>query len=210
MTNYQDITIALAGVCQAVSLVDELATMGQCGDMKPTLQSLFITQPENTLAVFGGSVANLRKGLFTLRDELTNPDEHTSRYWLSLIALQMKLSKRPDVKAELAQRIARLPEQLRYYDDDIQSSGFIKVLSGIYSDLISPLSKPIRILGMEDILQQPEMQARIRALLLAGLRAAVLWQQVGGSRWRLLFSRKKIIATIDQFLDETDPFNKDK
>jgi len=29
-------------------------------------------------------------------------------------------------------------------------------------------------------------------LLLAGIRATLLWRQCGGSRWKLLFFRKKI------------------
>ncbi len=33
----------------------------------------------------------------------------------------------------------------------------------------------------------------IRALLLAGIRAAFLWRQLGGRRWRLLLQRKKLL-----------------
>ncbi|MEQ8953835.1 MAG: DUF489 family protein, partial [Gammaproteobacteria bacterium] len=35
----------------------------------------------------------------------------------------------------------------------------------------------------------------IRALLLAGIRAAFLWYQLGGRRWRLLLYRKRIQET---------------
>jgi high frequency lysogenization protein len=37
-------------------------------------------------------------------------------------------------------------------------------------------------------------------LLLAGIRAAVLWQQLGGNRWSLFWSRKKYVATAHKFL----------
>jgi high frequency lysogenization protein len=43
---------------------------------------------------------------------------------------------------------------------------------------------------------------RIRACLLAGVRAARLWRQVGGSRWQLIFSRGRYLNAIDQALAE--------
>lgn len=204
MTDYRDITIALAGICQAAALVNDEATLGETQNITSTLQPLLVIQPENTLAVFGGSLANVRKGLETLRQELTNPNEHITRYWLSLIALQGKLYKSPETKSALAERIARLPEQLRYYDNDMVSQGFLKILAGIYSDLLSPLGNPIKVLGVVEYLQNPDIQARIRALLLSGVRSAVLWQQVGGKRWQLLFCRKKILATAEQLLTTID------
>ncbi len=47
-------------------------------------------------------------------------------------------------------------------------------------------------------LQQLAMHHRIRACLLAGIRSAVLWRQVGGTKWQVLFSRRKIIAMAKQ------------
>lgn len=46
-------------------------------------------------------------------------------------------------------------------------------------------------------LQQLAMHHRIRACLLAGIRSAVLWRQVG-NKWQVLFSRRKIIAMAKQ------------
>ena len=34
----------------------------------------------------------------------------------------------------------------------------------------------------------------IRALLLAGIRSAFLWRQLGGRRWKLLFRRRRLLA----------------
>ena len=42
-------------------------------------------------------------------------------------------------------------------------------------------------------MQQPEVANRVRTLLLAGIRSATLWRQVGGHRWQLLFQRKKLL-----------------
>ncbi len=37
-----------------------------------------------------------------------------------------------------------------------------------------------------------------RALLLAGIRSAFLWRQLGGRRWRLLFQRRRLLQTSQQ------------
>ena len=66
-------------------------------------------------------------------------------------------------------------------------------LAAIYSDVISPLGTKIHVLGMQDYLVRPDIQQKIRATLLAGVRAGILWQQVGGTRWQFLFSRKKLL-----------------
>ena len=42
-------------------------------------------------------------------------------------------------------------------------------------------------------LRDTDNQERIRALLLAGIRAVILWRQVGGRRRYLIFRRKEIL-----------------
>ena len=45
---------------------------------------------------------------------------------------------------------------------------------------------------------EQNVQDKIRACLLAGIRSAVLWRQVGGSKWQLLFHRKKLVQAARQ------------
>ena len=49
--------------------------------------------------------------------------------------------------------------------------------------------------GDPAILNNPDTANKVRTFLLCAIRSAVLWQQSGGSRWQLLFKRKKIIHT---------------
>jgi high frequency lysogenization protein len=49
-------------------------------------------------------------------------------------------------------------------------------------------------------LTRKENADRIRALLLAGLRAAVLWRQSGGGRLLMLLRYKKLIAEAQRLL----------
>ena len=52
----------------------------------------------------------------------------------------------------------------------------------------------IIVQGDQGYLSNPDNAARIRALLLAGIRAAVLWRQAGGTRWNLILGRNKLVA----------------
>ena len=69
----------------------------------------------------------------------------------------------------------------------------LSVMANIYIDVVSPLGRKIHIIGAPDYLQQQYVQDKVRACLLAGIRAAVLWRQVGGTKWQLLFFRGKIL-----------------
>mgnify|MGYP004711069397 FL=1 len=59
--NYYDITLALAGICQAARLVQQLAHEGHCSqeEMSVSLRSLLEMNPASTLAVYGNNEANL-------------------------------------------------------------------------------------------------------------------------------------------------------
>ena len=54
--------------------------------------------------------------------------------------------------------------------------------------------------GEQNYLRNDDNAAKVRVLLLAGIRAGVLWQQLGGNRWSLFWSRKKYVATARKFL----------
>ncbi|QLB20331.1 lysogenization regulator HflD [Vespertiliibacter pulmonis] len=204
MANYQDISIALAGVCQAVSLVQKFAHQGvaERESLSYSLQSLLVMQPESTLDVYDNQLEHLTLGFETLQALLGGKqgklDTELGRYWVSVLALSQKLNKNTQAKSELAQRLQQLERQLSLYDGDVLHEQMIANMAGIYSDIISPLGSRIKVMGSVDFLARPDIQNRIRATLLAGIRAAILWQQVGGNRWQFLFARKKILTATQQ------------
>ncbi len=198
MANYQDITFALAGVCQAAKLVQQLAMNGTVDQeiLRTGLSTLLQTAPEDTLAVYGGRKSNLKLGLETLMEQLNGSDVTLNRYWLGLLALEGKLHKNAQAKSELARRIQYVPTQLAHYD--LLDEQMLSTLASIYVDVISPLGARIQVQGSPLYLQQLMTQNRIRACLLTGIRSAVLWRQVGGTKWQFLFSRRKLVATAQQ------------
>lgn len=204
MANYYDITLALAGLCQATKLVQQFAHYGDAEKeaQQYSIQSLLQTSPPHTLAVFGDKIEHLELGLTTLLEQFGGVkgenDLEVSRYWMSLLALESKLNKSEQAKTELAHKIQRIPNQLAYFD--LFDEQMLASLAAIYVEVISPLGNKIQVKGNPLYLQQPLIQHKIRACLLAGIRSAVLWRQVGGTKWQILFSRRKIINQAQQLL----------
>ncbi|UBX48917.1 high frequency lysogenization protein HflD [Providencia alcalifaciens] len=202
--NYYDITLALAGICQASLMVQKLAHEGTFNeqDGKTMVNSLTNMNPSTTLDVFGNDEANLKTGLTALQGMLTGGNSGISaemtRYMLSIMALERRLSKDDNAMNQLGQRIEQFERQASYFEP--MSEGVFNALAGIYVDVVSPAGPRIQVTGSPDILKNTVVQAKVRATLLAGIRCAVLWQQVGGSRLQLMFSRSRLSNQAKQIL----------
>lgn len=203
--NYHDITLALAGICQAAHLVQQLAHQGHCDSdaLHVSLNSVIDLNPDSTLAVFGGNTANLKPGLETLLSVLNAGQRQglsaeLTRYTLSMMVLERKLNASKGALNTLGERVAGLQRQLSHFD--LESDTLMNAMAGIYVDVISPLGPRIQVTGSPAVLQSPQVQAKVRATLLAGIRAAVLWQQVGGGRLQLMFSRGRLCSQAKQIL----------
>ncbi|HGJ5876216.1 MAG TPA: high frequency lysogenization protein HflD [Arsenophonus sp.] len=202
--NFYDITLAFAGICQACRLVQQMAHEGKIDDnaTEIMINSTLNINPVSTLDVYGNSEANLRIGLNTLLAILTASNNKLTidltRYLLSLIGLERRLRKNPSASNELEHRIELLQQQKNYFEP--MSSGIFNALAGIYVDIISPLGPRIQVMGSPDILQNGLIQAKVRALLFTGIRSAVLWQQIGGNRLQLMFSRQHLITQAKEIL----------
>ncbi|MCY1460592.1 High frequency lysogenization protein HflD [compost metagenome] len=72
----------------------------------------------------------------------------------------------------------------------------IAACGALYQDTLSTLRQRIQVHGDMRQLQQPSNASKIRALLLAGIRSARLWRQLGGHRWQLVFSRRKLLSEL--------------
>ena len=65
---------------------------------------------------------------------------------------------------------------------------------------ISTLTPRIIIKGEHGYLSDPHNANKVRTILLAGIRAAVLWRQSGGTRPKLILQRKKIHEAAKQLM----------
>ncbi|WP_410015729.1 high frequency lysogenization protein HflD [Sodalis sp. C49] len=202
--NYYDITLALAGICQSALLVRQLANKGVCDDdaLEVSLRSLLDLNPPTTLRVYGDRPANLKPGLEAMAGMLNASREgvgaEITRYTLSLMVLERKLHANKGALDELAKRIGQLDRQLSHFE--LMSETLISAMASIYVDVISPLGPRIQVTGAPAMLQNLQVQAKVRAALLAGIRSAVLWQQVGGGRLQLMFARNRLFEQARQIL----------
>jgi len=189
-----DRTIAFAGICQAVALVQQVAKNGDCDSdaFETSLKAVLNINPGSTLEVFGRET-NLKVGLECLVQGIdsTPTGSEITRYIISLMALERKLAGRRDAMSQLGDRLQMLERQLEHYD--LLDDNMISNLASVYLDVISPIGPRIQVTGTPSVLQQTTNQHKVRALLLSGIRCAVLWRQVGGKRRHLIFGRKKMV-----------------
>ena len=205
MSNLRDKTLALAGIFQATALVKNIATSGLVDqhDFEVCIRSIFETDPESVETVYG-QVEYLRTGLTTLVEQLgeknTRRDIDIARYVISLLHLQRKLSKNKTILDELASGIERARRQIEHFH--VTHENVIANLADIYSETISQIPPKIMVSGESHYLSNPDQANKIRALLLAGMRSAVLWVQLGGSRWQILLRRRRFSQEAERILKE--------
>lgn len=184
--------IALAGVFQAASLVRTLANEGRC-DMaaaETSLTSIFHIDSDSAADVYGGP-SGLRLGLETLITQLDGGmrDIGLSRLVVAVMKLEGKLGGRSAMRQQLREGIESIRRQVDHLG--VTHASVQARLAELYSHTLSTLRPRIIVHGKPQILADHRRVEQIRALLLAAIRSAVLWRQVGGSQWRLLFRRSE-------------------
>jgi high frequency lysogenization protein len=193
----RDRIIALSALLQAVMLVQQIADSGQVNEaeFETLLKSLLDNDSPSTEAVYG-DIGKLKSGIELLNKQLSKNKEKQDvallRYVISILHLERKLEKRPAMMDLISREIEQVPQQIDYFGD-INNPQVIARFADIYHRTISELSPRIQVHGDASFLQQADNVNRIRALLLAGIRAAILWHQKGGRRWQFLFQSGKML-----------------
>ncbi len=202
---FRDRCIALAGLFQSVRLVQQTAR-GERRDAAATatcLGSIFNTDPDTASGVYG-DVASLRPGLEILQGQLGNDsarrDMELTGYAITLLHLERKLNREPEMLRTLGDGIRKISAQKEFFDQS--HPAVIAALAELYSSTISTLQPRIMVKGEQSILTGTDSRNMIRALLLGGMRAAVLWRQCGGNRLQLLLRRKALLRGCAELLEE--------
>ena len=198
----EDRVLALAGVFQGARLARDIARKGVC-DVEAydaSRASLFAFDADTTEAVFGG-VAGIRQGLRTLAQQLHREgtrDIEIARYAVAVIHLGDRARRDSGTLQGLGDDLAALDRRRRHFEltDAVEN----QQIAEIYQDRISVLGPRIIVRGEPLHLQNPDNAARVRVALLAGVRAAVLWRQTGGSKWQLLLKRRRLWSLAQGFI----------
>ena len=201
--NERDQTIALAGVFQAAELVNQVATQGAWSGYaaEQSIQSLFKVSVDAVEDIFDGPFG-VKLGLITLTSMLCGDAEemYSLRYSASLLRLERRFSRKSGMQADIGKELDRISHLDGHLDDPSQLDRQVEAVAELYQDTISKIEPRVIVQGKPDHLQRERNLHWIRALLFAGLRSAVLWRQVGGSRWSLLFGRKKLLLAARELL----------
>ena len=199
----EDQTLALAGVFQAAQLVQQVARSGQVSGahLESSLETLFKFDSQDVLDVYG-SIAGLSLGLKTLvhqlRGEADPQDMEITRYVISLLHLEKKLRKHSALVEHIADGLKKTENQMEYFS--LTHENVLANLGSLYQETVSTLLPRIIVQGDQNLLSQQSNANKIRAILLAGIRSAFLWQQTGGNKLKFLFWRKKYLAAAEVFL----------
>lgn len=196
--------IALAGLSQATCLVQQVARQGYADrdTMETSIASTFKIDADDVLDVYGG-LQGLALGLKRLDEQLSGPgraDPEQARYASTLIFLERALMQQPsmtDILTAALRRASARAEELGPLDLDV-----LALLAEAYSNTVSQLKPRVLVSGEQRYLADSERADQIRALLLAGIRSAVLWRQCGGARWKLLFHRGRLQQEAKRLLRE--------
>lgn len=187
--------LALAGAFQSAALVQQLAN-GKTVDeqaQRASLDSIFMLDADDTGQVFGG-LRGMRVGLESLVAQLdsSTTDLDLSRMVFTMLHLERKLARQNDLQQQLRQGIGQADRQRLHFD--VLHTTVSARLGELYEQTLSHLRPRIMVNGDAALLQDGARVARIRANLLAGIRATVLWRQLGGRKWHLLLRRKHLAA----------------
>lgn len=207
----RDKTLALCGIFQAARLVQQVARTGMC-DQAPfetCIKSVFKLDSSTPEDVYDNS-SNVLLGARTLLTQL-GPDKpadaadrardiEVTKYCIGVMVLERKLIKRRDLLDKITQGIDKANAQLEHFN--ITHENVIANLADVYTQTISTLNPRIIVNGEHGHISNPANANKIRALLLAAVRSAVLWRQCGGNRWQLLLNRKAVLDATKKLLDE--------
>lgn len=195
--------LAFAGVCLASVCVQQLARRGRVTPEDTAdvlLDSLLIVDAAQTEDIFQ-PLSALKPGLQVLLRQLDAPgdkDVEQTRYVIGMLQLERRLAKQAEAMTNLGNAVSQIKRQRDGFN--FAPSDLLANMASAYSDIISPLGPRIQIQGNPEFLKQTQVQHRIRAVLLAGIRSAVLWRQLGGKRRQVILNRRQMLMATKELL----------
>ena len=197
--------IALAGVFQAASLVEQIATKGMANSaiIESSLESLFRFDADSVESVFG-NLAGVSSGLRVLSEQagaLSNDRNiDVTKYAIAMITLEKKLSANPEMLKQVTDGLNEIQKSMEFFS--LMHENVFAKIGELYKNTISTLRPQIVVQGERIHLSNDSNTYKVRSLLFAGIRAAVLWRQCGGTRWQILLGRKKYLKECKHLLAE--------
>ena len=186
-------TISLGAIYQACNEIKKIAWQGEINNniIEPLINSVYQTTSEEIEDVFI-SIKRLNSGLDFLRRQLVgdafSKDGEVSRYFEAIGVLVKNMNKKDDVLNKLRMELTK--QSMPITEDNLDQHALF--LSELYLSTISTVEPRIIVNGDNKYLTDKKNAAMIRSLLLCAIRSYILWQQSGGSKFRIFLFKKKI------------------
>ncbi|MBT4161345.1 MAG: DUF489 family protein, partial [Gammaproteobacteria bacterium] len=129
--------LALAGLIQASYLISAIARTGMVGEdsMAGTLESIFVTNPDQTLDVYQNG-NGVRTGLRLIAEIIGDLQlgEHgdTVRYCMAILNLEKKLREKPELLRAIGAGVSSIQEHRVLREVSVTSEDVVEKLSGLY------------------------------------------------------------------------------
>ena len=202
--NIDEQIIALAGLYQSCYVVSNIAWKGEYNeqDFLPLVNS--ILQIDSTVVKdIYIDIDNINSGFIYLKKQIIGDiftrSSETRRYIESLKILSNHLMS--DQKTITLMQ--NLLKELEENTSDLTTDGKAEKLSEVYQKTLSKFEPRIIVNGENKYLTDPIQASRIRTALFAGVRATLLWEQLGGSKWKLFLFKSSFSKTIDSYISST-------
>lgn len=195
--------LALAGLLQSVQQVRRIATTGgsETDALEPCIDSLFRIDAETTEEVYGGP-SRLEPGLRLLFDAASGSNDRDpaiTRIAVTLLHVERRFARQPRLMQAVHEGILDIQRQREHWGPTHPT--VLGRLGELYAGTVSSLRPRVLVQGNPNYLGQPAAVAEIRAVLLAGLRSAVLWRQLGGGYTDLVLRRRQIAQAAREWLE---------
>jgi high frequency lysogenization protein len=181
-------------MCGSVAAVDA-AAHGRGADPGNAPFDTFVTplfeRNPNAAAALFPDPARLRNAVLDASSLLRGEHPRQNalmRYLLGVMDLATRLQRNGHLADDLGKRLDLIGAGA--------ADGRVDELGKLYEDTIGTLGRRIQVVGDPATLKSPATAARIRTLLLAAIRFAILWKQLGGRRWHLVLRRQPLLVAL--------------
>ena len=186
-------TIALGAIYQASNEIKKIAWEGTVTNniIQQLIHSVYQTTSEDIEDVYI-STKRLNPGLDFLRKQLVgdafSKDAEVTRYFEAIGILVRNMKKHEKIVSNLRDELSNNAKEVK--EDNLDEHA--EILSKLYLRTVSKINPRIIVNGDNKYLTDNKNASMIRALLMSAIRSYILWQQCGGSKFRIFLFRKKI------------------
>ena len=185
--------ISLGAIYQASSEIKKIAWEGKINNkfIEPLIYSVYQTT-SNEIEDIYINLKRLNTGLDFLRKQFVGDvfsrDAEVDRYFEAINVLVKNMNKNSEI-------FSNLRDELSSHKENVTEGNLHEhadFLSNLYLKTISKINPRIIVNGDNIHLTDNKNASMIRALLLSAIRSFILWQQSGGTKFRIFLFKKKM------------------